>query len=151
MSKMIDILVVEPGKAPRPARVENTLEKITEIVGGQPEMGCFLPQRVLLACREDMTGLTPNRRNPTTGEVISGPFLLCGFDDTGFSSLTPEQQQEFGRSFARPGEFMLVGADTVCATLNELLLASYKLWDNLRDGETVLLTKWGGSGKGAAE
>lgn len=151
MSKMIDILVVEPGKAPRPARVESTLEKITEIVGGQPEMGCFLPQRVLLACREDMTGLTPNRRNPTTGEVISGPFLLCGFDDTGFSSLTPEQQQEFGRCFARPGEFMLVGADTVCATPNELLLASYKLWDNLRDGETVLLTKWGGSGMGAAE
>lgn len=151
MSKWIDILVVEPGKAPRPARVENTLEKLADIVGGQPEMGCFLPQRVLLAFREDVTGLAPNRRNPATGEVISGPFLLCGFDDSGFASLTPAQQQEFHRCFAQPGEFMLVGADMVCATPNELLLASYKLWDNLRDGETVMLTKWGGPGKRALE
>lgn len=149
MSKLIDILVVEPGKAPRPDHVENTLDMMAGIVGGQPEVGCFLPQRVLLVCREDTNGLAPNRRNPATGAVIAGTFLLCGYDDAGYASLTPEQRQGFHRCFAQPGEFMLVGADTVCTTPNELLLASYKLWDNLRDGETVVLTKWGGPGKAA--
>ena len=39
MAKKINILVVEPGKAPRPARVKNTLRTFSEIVGGSIEMG----------------------------------------------------------------------------------------------------------------
>lgn len=149
MDKTIDILVVEPGKAPRPARVEHTLENLQDIVGGQLEIGCFLPQRVLLICNEygKSQGLTPNRRNPGTEDYIAGTFLLCGFEGEGFGSLTPEQQQEFQRLFAKPGEFMLVGADAVCSTPNELLLETYHLWDDMQPGETVVLTKWGGGGK----
>lgn len=149
MSKLIDILVVEPGKAPRPARVENTLEKMADIVGGQPEIGCFLPHRVLMACREDMTGLAPNRKNPATGEMIAGPFLLCGFDDAGFASLTREQQQEFWLCFVQPDEFFLIGADT--STPHDLMEAAYELWESLCDGDTVVLTKWGGTDKGTDE
>ena len=53
MAKKINILVVEPGKAPRPARVKNTLQTFSEIVGGPVEVGCYLPQRVMLVYRED--------------------------------------------------------------------------------------------------
>ena len=35
MAKKIDILVVEPGEAPRPAKVEDTLEAFQQIVGGR--------------------------------------------------------------------------------------------------------------------
>ena len=34
MTREIDILVVEPGKAPRPDRVADTLETFQKIVGG---------------------------------------------------------------------------------------------------------------------
>lgn len=149
MSKWIEILVVEPGAAPRPARVENTLEKMAEMVGGQPEMGCFLPHRVLLVSREDTTGLAPNRRNPANGEMIAGTFLLCGFDDSGFASLTKMQQQEFWRCLVQPDEFLLIPANT--DTPNDMMEAAYSLWESVRDGYTVVLTKWGGSGKGAAD
>ena len=47
MTREIDILVVEPGEAPRPARVEDTLETFQQIVGGPIEAGCYLPQRVI--------------------------------------------------------------------------------------------------------
>ena len=65
MAKKINILVVEPGKAPRPARVKNTLPTFSEIVGGSIEMGCYLPQ----ACRR--TGRIPARR------IISPERLCC--------------------------------------------------------------------------
>lgn len=148
MEKMIDILIVEPGKAPRPARVVHTLENLQDIVGGQLEIGCFLPQRVLLICNENgkSLGLVPNRRNPGTEDYIAGTFLLCGLEGDGFGSLTAAQQQEFQRRFAKPGEFMVVGADTVCSTFNELLLAAYKLWDDMGDGDAVVLTKLGSGG-----
>ena len=37
MANKIDILVVEPGKAPYPVRVEDTLEAFQKIVGGPIE------------------------------------------------------------------------------------------------------------------
>ena len=39
MEHEINILVVEPGKAPRPARVEYSLENLSQIVGGELAMG----------------------------------------------------------------------------------------------------------------
>ena len=61
MAKEINVLVVEPGKAPRPAKVKNTLETFSEIVGGPVEAGCYLPQRVMLMLRQ------PKSRCGTTG------------------------------------------------------------------------------------
>ena len=121
MTQEINILVVEPGKAPRPAKVENTLETFAKIVGGPVEAGCYLPQRVMLICQENgkQRGLPPNRANPRAGDYIAGTFLLCGFEDDSFISLTPAQQMEFQEYFAKPGEFMLVGTETVCTAPGE--------------------------------
>ena len=92
MEHEINILVVEPGKPPRPARVDNSLETFSQLVGGELAMGCFLPQRVMLLYNEDASrhGLPPNRCNPFVNECISGTFLLCGLSDgEGFCSLSP--------------------------------------------------------------
>lgn len=151
MTKQIDILVVEPGKAPRPARVKNTLETFEGIVGGPIEAGCYLPQRVLLVCREKdkSLGLPPNRANPRANDYIAGTFLLCGFDGDSFESLTSAQRVEFQEYFAKPGEFMLIGTDTVCTTPGELAVHACKLWDSMGNGESLVLTKWGGQEGGA--
>ena len=53
MANKIDILVVDPCKAPRPIQVEDTLEAFQQIVGGPIEAGCYLPQRVMLICNGD--------------------------------------------------------------------------------------------------
>ena len=106
MTREIDILVVEPGEAPRPARVEDTLETFQQIVGGPIEAGCYLPQRVMLVCNGEgkNMGLMPNRENPADSrDFIAGTFLLCGFEGEHFASLTPAQQREFQAYFALPG------------------------------------------------
>ena len=106
MTREIDILVVEPGKNPRPARAPDTLEAFQQIVGGPIEAGCYLPQRVMLICSTDgkNMGLPPNRPNPADSEdAICGTFLLCSFEGDRFTSLTPAQQMEFQSYFALSG------------------------------------------------
>lgn len=144
-NEYINILIVEPGKAPRPAAMRNTLEAAEKIVGGALQIGCFLPQRVLMLYQENKDGLTPNRPIPYSGGILYGTFLLCGLPENGinFDSLTPGQQKEFQDTFAAPGDFMLVG-NTAYVDPDDVADAVYNLWDTLRDGETVVLTKWGG-------
>ena len=152
MEHEINILVIEPGKPPRPARVDHSLETLSQIVGGELAMGCFLPQRVMLVYNEDASrqGLPPNRYNPFVKDCISGTFLLCGLSDgEGFCSLSPAQQAEFQRYFANPGEFMMLGAYSICPSFNEYAKAAGKLWDSMKNGESVVLTKWGGTEAGA--
>ena len=106
MKQSMDILIVEPGKDPRPAAVEDTLEVFQQIVGGPIEAGCYLPQRVMLVCNGagKHMGLPPNRPNPNDGkDTICGPFLLCSFEGEHFASLTPAQQTQFQAYFALPG------------------------------------------------
>lgn len=150
MKQKMDILIVEPGKAPRPAALpDNTLEAVEAVLGGAAQVGCFLPQRVLLISREDTGGLAPNRCMPGGRGFVNGTFLLCGIPEEGclFDSLTPGQQKEFQELFARPGEFMMVGSETY-ADPDDVADKVYSLWDTLKNGETVVLTKWGGQDRG---
>ena len=152
MKQKMDILIVEPGKAPRPAALpDNTLEAVEAVLGGAAQVGCFLPQRVLLISREDTGGLAPNRCMPGGKGFVSGTFLLCGIPEEGclFDSLTPGQQKEFQELFARPGEFMMVGSEAY-ADPDDVADKVYGLLDTLGNGETVVLTKWGGQDRGAA-
>ena len=150
MTQNMDILIVEPGKVPRPAVIPNTLESVETVLGGAVQVGCFLPQKVLLFSREDTTGLAPNRCLPGGNGYISGTFLLCGIPEKGclFASLTAGQQKEFQDIFARPGEFMMIGSP-VYADPDDVADVVYGLWDTLSDGDTVVLTKWGERRQGA--
>ena len=106
MANKINILVVEPGEAPRPAKAEDTLGSFQRIVGGPIEAGCYLPQRVMLVFNSEgkHMGLMPNRENPTdSGGFIAGTFLLCSFEGENFASLTTAQQKEFEAYFAVSG------------------------------------------------
>ncbi len=153
MEREIDILVVEPGKAPRPAKVKNTVETFTEIVGGPIEIGCCLPQKVLLICNGEgkNMGLQPNRPLPGASDYIAGTFFLCGSEEEQFGSLSPAQQTFFHAFFKRPGEFVMIGKRTMCGSANGLAEAARDLWDSMKSGESVVLTKWGGTESGAPD
>ena len=144
MEQKIDILVVEPVKAPYPASIGDSVEAAESCLGGTAELGCFLPQRVMLVSREDGKGLMPNRRMPGDGRCIRGTFLLCGIPEEGnrLISLSCRQREEFRRLFSKPGEFMTVG-DAVYADPDDAAEAVYGLWDSLADGESLTVTKWG--------
>ena len=152
MAQEINVLIVEAGKVPRPAKVLNTMETFAEIVGGPVEAGCYLPQRVMLIRNENgkALGLPPNRANPRAKDYIAGTFLLCGFEGDSFTSLTPAQQMEFQEYFAKPGEFMLIGTETVCGSPGELAMNACKLWESMKNGESVVMTKWGGAAEAAS-
>ena len=145
MTENIDILIVEPGEVPRSVQLPNTLEAYEEALGGAVQLGCFLPQRVILDSRENPDGLVPNRCMPGREGYIRGTFLLCGIPEEGycFASLTPGQQAEFQEVFAGCGEFMVVG-DMVYTDPDDVADAVYGLWDTMKDGDTVVLKKWGG-------
>lgn len=93
MTKQIDILVVEPGQAPCLTKAENELDAFEKIIGAPVDVGCYLPQRVMLVCRE----------NAKHDGYIAGKFLLCGLGEDGFDSLTPAQQSEFQKKFSERG------------------------------------------------
>lgn len=144
MDQRMEVLVVEPGKAPRLEMVQNTLEAVEEALGGRAQLGCFLPQRVMLVSRQDAEGLAPNRCMPGKKEVICGVFLLCGIPEEGsdFASLTHSQQEEFQAVFAVPGEFMEIGG-VLYSDPDDAADAVYKLWETLGNGGRVALTKHG--------
>ena len=79
MDQKINVLIVEPGKEPRPATVEDTLEAFQQIVGGPIEAGCYLPQRVMLICNGEgkSMGLMPNRRTLRTAGTSSLEPSCC--------------------------------------------------------------------------
>lgn len=144
MGQKIEILLVEPGKAPRPATVNSTLEEAEGMLGGPAQLGCFLPQRVMLVSRQDTEGLVPNRCIPGKKEVIHGTFLLCGIPEEGdhFASLSHSQMEEFRSIFAGPGQFMEMGG-TFYSDPDDVADAAYRLWETMADGDTVVFTKRG--------
>ena len=77
MTQEIDVLIVELGKAPRPAKVLNTMDAFKEIVGGPIEIGAYLPQRVMLIFNSEgkRLSLLPNRAPSHTRDYIAGTFL----------------------------------------------------------------------------
>ena len=106
MEDNISVLIVEPGKEPRPATVKGNLEAFEQIVGGPTDLGCYPVQKVMLICNKagEEMGLPPNRVNPANPPFyIYGPFLLCGYEGVHFASLSPAQQSQFQAYFVLPG------------------------------------------------
>jgi len=85
MSGEINVLLVEPGKAPCSVRVRNTERTFERLLGGRVDTGIILPQKVLLVFRENgwQQGLIPNRLTLGGQECIAGLFLLCGLGKEG--------------------------------------------------------------------
>ena len=144
MVKEIDILVVEPGKAPQQARTQNTVEAFEKIVGGPIDVGCFMPEKVLMISNANAAaeGLAPNRANPRGGEYLFGTFLLCGVEED-FTSLTAAQIAFFRTYFKNPGELTMIGSESVVSALLRVAAAAQGFLEKLETGEAALVDKSG--------
>ena len=108
------VLLVEPGKVPRPAEIGNTLEDMQKTVGGLIQAVYPFEEPVALICNEEgkLLGLPLNRSlRDEAGQVydiVAGTFFLCAAppDSEHFESLPEEQLTHYQELFRSPELFL---------------------------------------------
>ena len=97
MSK-IRVLIVEPNKEPRQARIEHTLENLQSIVGGLIEY-VELEYNVDLICNEEGKLDNLELKRAITNDIIAGTFIVAGqhYGDT--ISLSRKQIKKYKKRF----------------------------------------------------
>ena len=126
----MDVLIVEPEKAPRMAAISGDLESLQKVVGGHIEAVYPYNDPVALVCNEEgkLIGLPLNRKIEDH-DIIAGTFMICGLGEDDFCSLSPELAEKYKQKFADPEMFMRVGNKIVVLPIkfrDELLLPKGK-------------------------
>lgn len=121
-AEKLSVLLVEPGKYPQMIEMEDSLEAMQRIVGGDIEE--FMPyvDEVAIICNEEgkMNGLPPNRAiyfEPEGAEsremvdIIFGTFFICyaPAESEKFLSLPKELAQKYEAKFKLPERFFRQG------------------------------------------
>ena len=98
MNNKIRILIVEPNKEPRQAKVEHTLQNLQNIVGGLVEF-VELEHNVDLICNEEgkLRSLELNRA--ITNDIIAGTFFIAGQHKGETISLSRKQIRKYKKRF----------------------------------------------------
>ena len=112
MSKSIKVIIVEPGKAPRIAEIEGTLESMQKVVGGYIEAVYPYEEPVAIICNEEakLEGLPLNRalrdEDGDIYDIVAGTFFLAGLTEDDFGSVPEEYIDKFVDLFATPEVFI---------------------------------------------
>lgn len=109
----ISVLLVEPGKCPKVIEIENTLEAMQNIVGGDIEVYEPFDDEIAIVCNEEgkVKGLPLNRAiYSDRGElvdIIAGTFFVCyaPVDSEGFLNLPKELVEKYEEYFKEPESF----------------------------------------------
>ena len=117
----MQILVVEPGKAPVITEIDGSLKEMQKIVGGTIQAVYPFLEDVALVCNDEgkMLGLPLNRglrdEHGNLYDIISGTFFLCGapMDSENFVSLSPEQMERFQKRFQTSEVFLQVNGQII--------------------------------------
>ena len=117
----MQIVVVEPERRPEVREIEDSLTTMQQIVGGliQP---IYLDDSVALICNDEgkLMNLPANRglrdKDGQIYDIVCGTFLLCGTsaDSDHFTSLTPEQIEQYRKMFYTPEMFWGMDGRIVC-------------------------------------
>ena len=104
-TKLIKVLIVEPGKDPYPKEIPNTLESLQHHVGGLIQALYPFEDAAAIICNDEgkLIGLPWNRplfdEDGHIYDVIAGTFLVVGLTEDDFGSLTEEQIQKYTEYF----------------------------------------------------
>lgn len=96
------ILIVEPGKHPREAEIDGSLESLQKTVGGYIQAIYPFEDEVAIICDEESklkSDTEWNRILPETHDVIKGPFIIAGLGDEDFTDITPELAEKYKQRF----------------------------------------------------
>ena len=119
----MNVLMVEPGKAPYEMQIGSDLQSMQAVVGGYLEAVYPFEQPVALVCRESgkLDGLTLNRAlRDSDGDIydiIAGTFFIAGLGESDFTDLPHELAEQFAERFRQPEMFMRVDGKIVAASM----------------------------------
>jgi hypothetical protein len=111
----MNVLIVEPGKAPRESEIGGGLNNMQEVVGGLIQAVYPYEDPVAVVCNDEgkILGMPLNRAlRDESGEIydiLAGTFFICGLGEDNFASLSPELMKKYKEKFAQPEIFMKMG------------------------------------------
>ena len=104
--EFIRVLMVEPGKSPKPVELRRELSAMQEAVGGYIEVCYPYVDPVCLICNGEgkINGLEPNRsvygEDGELLDLVFGPFFICDCSGDDFGSLSDTQIRKYSEIFA---------------------------------------------------
>ena len=121
----MNVLMVEPGKAPYETQIGDDLRSMQAEVGGYIQAVYPFEQPVALVCRESgkLDGLTLNRAlRDSDGDIydiIAGTFFIAGLGESDFTDLPHELAERFAEQFRQPELFLREGDKIAAAPMDE--------------------------------
>ena len=114
------ILIVEPGRRPRSAEIDGTVEAMREVVGDKFQ-AMYPVEDVALVFNSDPNVPLPPQNRGVRNDIVRGTFFLCGAPEDGnyFVSLTDEQIRHYMKTFALPEVFLDLGGRTIILPCRE--------------------------------
>ena len=112
------ILIVEPGKHPRSANIERTLEEMQLLVGGPLQAVYPWDDPVALVCDEE--GLYKDiawNRYIREGLFIKGTFFICGIGKENFEDISDELAKKYSQLLYWPQMFIRTPDGTSVITM----------------------------------
>ena len=119
----MNVLMVEPGKAPYETQIGDDLRSMQAAVGGYIQAVYPFEQPVVLVCCESgkLDGLQLNRAlRDSDGDIydiIAGNFFIAGLGQNDFTDLPHELAARFAEQFRQPEIFMHVDDKIVAAPM----------------------------------
>lgn len=120
----LSVLLVEPEKYPRMIEIDDTLEAMQKVVGGDIEEYMPFEDEVAIICNEEgkLIGMKPNRavyadeEKKEMIEIICGQFFIvyAPIESEKFKSLPPDLAKKYREKFRYPERFAR-GADKIYA------------------------------------
>ena len=99
---LMKILIIEPGKHPREAEIDGSLESMQKTVGGYLQAIYPFEDEVALVCDDESklkSDTQWNRMLPETGDIIKGTFFIAGLGAEDFTDLSAELMEKYRQRF----------------------------------------------------
>ena len=119
----MNVLMVEPGKAPHETQIGDDLQSMQALVGGYLEAVYPFEQPVALVCRESgkLDGLTLNRAlrdaDGDIYDIVAGNFFIVGLGQNDFTDLPHDLAEQFAEQFRQPEMFVREDGKIVAAPM----------------------------------
>lgn len=110
----ISILLIQPGKYPKTVEIEDSLEAMQTVVGGDIEEYMPFEDEVAIICNDEskINGMPLNRAVYDSEhqmiDIIAGNFFICHapFASEKFQSLPPDLAKKYSEKFRYPEQFV---------------------------------------------
>lgn len=119
----MNVLMVEPGKAPYEMQIGSDLQSMQALVGGYIQAVYPYEEPVALIANESgkLDGLPLNRAlrdaDGDVYDIVAGKFFIVGLGQSDFTDLPHELAEQFAEQFRQPEIFMHVDDKIVAAPM----------------------------------